>query len=258
MQVAIIQSALHWEDKHSNLAMFDDWMGKINKNVDIVVLPEMFTTGFSMKPRQFAEPLHGNTAQWLLAKSEQLQAVITGSIILELSSGQYFNGMLWAFPDGKIELYCKRHLFSYGHEQLHYSKGNKQKNIQVGEWLCNAVVCYDLRFPVWLRRTQQFNYDMMVVCANWPERRAYQWKQLLIARAIENQCYVLACNRVGTDGNGIYHSGQSCIINPMGEVLQELVHHEGILYQQLVKSEVEDWRSQFKALDDADEFEIKT
>jgi predicted amidohydrolase len=257
MQVAIIQADLHWELKQDNLQMFDSIIGKVELNTELILLPEMFTTGFTMCPDLFAEPLNGNTATWMLQHAAYRKALIAGSFIT-LENSQYFNTMVVAFPNGNLTHYHKRHLFSYGNEQLHYTAGTQRQLLSYNDWQISPFVCYDIRFPVWIRRTKQFNYDILLVSANWPDRRAYHWKQLLIARAIENQCYVLASNRVGNDGNGIYHSGFSCIINPMGEVVQSLEHETGIIYQQFVKTEVINWRTQFKAIDDADDFEIKT
>lgn len=257
MRVAIIQTNLHWEHKQANLELFDEKMNQIEPNTDLILLPEMFTTGFTMRAKLFAEPLNGNTATWMQKQAIAKQALVAGTFIT-FQNEQFFNTMALAYPDGRLEHYNKRHLFSYGNEHLHYSVGVQRQLLGYQDWQLSPMICYDIRFPVWLRRTPNFNYDLMLVSANWPERRAYHWKQLLIARAIENQCFVIACNRVGNDGNDIYHSGYSCIINPMGEVLQSLEHEEAILYQQLVKSDLTQWRSQFKAIEDADDFEIKT
>jgi omega-amidase len=255
MHVAIIQSYLHWQDTKANLAHLQNHIDAIAKPVDLIVLPEMFTTGFSMRPQLFAHTLDSDPVIWLKQQSAKHQAVVCGSVMLK-QDAKFYNAMLWVYPDGIIHQYNKRHLFSYGNEQQHYTAGTQQTIIEIKGWRINPVVCYDLRFPVWLRRTPAHDYDAMVVVANWPKRREYHWNQLLIARAIENQCYVVACNRVGNDGNNVYHNGLSCVIDPMGHIVQQVTDEEFIIYQQLVKSEVETWRDQFRATDDADSFQI--
>jgi predicted amidohydrolase len=255
LTATLIQTPLHWEDKNSNLAMFDQWLNRIDKPTDLIMLPEMFATGFSMDT-SFADLPEGDTINWLLAHAQRLKTPICGSLMMRDTGGQFVNRFVWMTPDGKSFHYDKRHLFRMGNEHHHFAPGKERLIIDYKGWKLFPVVCYDLRFPVWLRRTAEFNYDAMLIVANWPERREHHWRTLLQARAIENQSYVLAVNRVGLDGNGVNHSGYSGIVSPKGEWLLEMNKGEDIRTLDLSKTELTDWRTAFPAASDADLFSL--
>src|SRR5215469_13860177 len=193
-----IQTNLHWEDKKANLQMFEEKISSISQPTEIVVLPEMFSTGFSMKPEKLAETMDGETVQWMKRVSAEKKIILTGSLIIE-DNKKYFNRLIWMLPNGQVGYYDKRHLFAYGEEDQHFTAGNKRLIASVKGWKINLLVCYDLRFPIWARQTPapagedgtSAEYDLLIYVANWPERRNHAWKTLLQARAIENQCYVV-------------------------------------------------------------------
>ncbi len=258
MIVSAIQSRLFWEDKAANLGMF---MNKINaiSGSHIIVLPEMFSTGFSMKPGELAETMDGPTIQWMKNTAAEKRVILTGSLIIE-ESGKYYNRMIWMLPDGTMGHYDKRHLFAYAGEDKQYEPGKRRCIASVNGWKINLVICYDLRFPVWLRQSATEHgdpeYDVLIVVANWPAKRTQAWKTLLQARAIENQCYVVGVNRVGDDGHGIAHSGDSMIIGPMGEVLQHETDTEIVLTEKLDKELLYETREKLPFLRDRDRFTI--
>ncbi len=260
--VTIIQTALSWEDKAANLAMLEEKIGSIEKT-EIVVLPEMFSTGFSMQPEKLAETIDGPTVQWMTTIAAQKRIILTGSIIIK-EEENYYNRLVWMLPNGQYGFYNKRHLFAYAGEHDHYTPGNKKLVASVKGWKINLQVCYDLRFPVWSRQTPPAEdeestglFDVLIYVANWPERRIHAWRSLLMARAIENQCYVIGVNRVGDDGNGIYHSGDSMIIDPLGETLYHHQHTEDIFTILLSKDHLDSVRSRFPFWKDADSFKIE-
>lgn len=258
LTITTIQTKLHWEDKRANLQMLEDKIFALSEKTEIVVLPEMFSTGFSMQPELFAETMDGETVEWMQRVSREKGIVLTGSIIAQ-ENGNYFNRLIWMLPNGQAGVYDKRHLFAYGSEDQHYTAGNKRLIASVKGWKINLQVCYDLRFPVWAR--QQFSngepeYDVLVYVANWPEKRSHAWKTLLCARAIENQCYVVGVNRVGNDGNNIYHSGNTLVIDPLGQVLYHMADEEDINTITLSKQKLEEVRTRFPFLNDADDFII--
>jgi predicted amidohydrolase len=248
----MIQSELHWENADANLKLFDE---KINlfEHADIIILPEMFSTGFSMRPELFAERMDGTVVQQMKRWAADKNAAICGSLMMN-TGDKYFNRFMWVEPSGNIYTYDKRHLFGLGDEQKHYIAGHQILTIEWRGFRIRCAICYDLRFPVWLRNTD--NYDILILVANWPQRRIYAWKQLLIARAIENQCYVAAVNRVGNDGNGIYHNGCSMFIGPKGEIIDEQIDEEAILQQTIHKSELDQVRRELPFLNDADTFTL--
>lgn len=256
-----IQSRLHWEDKEANLRMFEEKINGIQEKTEIVILPEMFTTGFSMKPEQFAEKMDGTSVSWMKEISRKKNIILTGSLMIE-ENGAYYNRMVWMLPNGTMGTYDKRHLFAYANEHEHYTPGNRRLIASVKGWTINLNICYDLRFPVWSRQTrrekdeQSLEYDMLIYVANWPERRSHAWKTLLQARAIENQAYCIGVNRVGNDGNNIYYSGDSMAIDPLGEVLYAKPHEEDVVTLTLQKDRVEDVRQKMPFWKDADPFMI--
>lgn len=254
LRVTLIQADLHWEDIPANLAMFDKKIAAIREETDLIILPEMFNTGFSMKPEKLAEKADGPTTRWMAKKAAEKNAVITGSIIA-LEKGRYYNRLIWMLPDGSYEIYDKKHLFGLGDEPSRYSAGTGKLITERKGWKICPMVCYDLRFPVWVRNAEQ--YDLYINVANWPERRILHWKVLAQARAIENLCYVIALNRVGTDGNGIYHSGESQVIDPAGNVLYYKAHEEDVCTLTLERSLLTKARRMYPFLRDMDAFELK-
>jgi omega-amidase len=287
LTISIIQPDLKWENRDANLLMLEE---KINKLpfTELVVLPEMFSTGFSMRPEILSEKMDGQALQWMQRVASKKKIILTGSLIIE-ENGSYFNRLIWMLPNGQCGYYDKRHLFGYAGEHEHYSSGNKRLIASVKGWKINLQVCYDLRFPIWARQgrkaiaTEAENsqikdnrpdednsrmkdvrpeelyspeYDILVYVANWPERRAHAWKTLLQARAIENQCYVVGVNRVGRDGNEINHVGDSMIIDPMGEPLVHLQHDVDVYTLTLEKKNLEELRGKLPFLKDGDSFQI--
>ncbi len=257
----LIQSGLHWEDKEANLKMFEEKIDRLPQGTQVVVLPEMFSTGFSMKPEQLAEKMDGATVQWMRKTAARKKMILTGSVIIE-ENGNYYNRLIWMLPNGQYGQYDKRHLFAFAGENQHYTAGTQRLIASVNGWKIHLLVCYDLRFPAWARqqfdREQHFEYDVLIYVANWPERRSTAWKTLLQARAIENQCYVMGVNRVAKDGNDIYHSGDSMVIDPLGEILYHKSHEEEAFTITLDKEHLQAVREKFPFWRDADSFEIFT
>jgi predicted amidohydrolase len=259
-----VQTNLHWENKKANLQMLEEKILSISQSTEIVVLPEMFNTGFTMQPERFAESMDGETVQWMRKISAKKKVILTGSVtIKERSSAvkkeeDYFNRLIWMLPNGQCGTYDKRHLFAYGDEDQHYTAGTKRLIASVKGWKINLLVCYDLRFPVWSRqsRSETLEYDVLIYVANWPERRNVAWKTLLQARAIENQCYVVGVNRVGVDGNKIYHAGDSMVVDPVGEIVYHKKDEEDIFTVTLQSSHLEKIRERFPFWKDADKFNI--
>lgn len=257
--VTLIQTQLFWEDKVANLAMLGEKIDNLQQKTQVVVLPEMFSTGFSMKPEALAEKMDGPTIQWMRHVAAEKKIIITGSIIIE-EDGKYFNRLVWMLPNGQAGCYNKRHLFAYANEDKHYTAGEQRFIASVNGWKINLMVCYDLRFPVWARQQpeegKEFAYDVLIYVANWPQKRSLAWKTLLQARAIENQCYVVGVNRVGEDGNGFDYGGDSMIIDPLGEILYHKENNEDVFTIGLDKKHLDEVRSRFPFLRDADDFKI--
>ncbi|MEP6748285.1 MAG: amidohydrolase [Bacteroidota bacterium] len=263
LSVTIIQSILHWQDKQANLAMFEQKINAIKDKTEIVVLPEMFSTGFSMEPQLLAEKMDGETVAWMKRIAAEKKIILTGSVIIE-EEGNYYNRLIWMLPNGETGIYDKRHRFAFAGEDEQFTAGSKRLIASVKGWKINLLVCYDLRFPVWARQASQSSelddnapeYDILIYVANWPERRNHAWKTLLQARAIENQCYVVGANRVGDDGNNIHYSGDSMVIDPLGEILYTKAQDEDVFTIVLQKDKLEDVRSKMPFWKDADEFSI--
>ena len=268
----LIQTGLHWEDKQANLQMLEEKINNIQEKTQVVVLPEMFSTGFSMKPETMAEPMSGETVAWMKRIAAEKKIILTGSLIIE-EDGAYYNRSIWMLPNGQYGSYDKRHRFAFAGEDKHYTAGTERFIASANGFKINLLICYDLRFPVWARQQASplppsiegesepgaaFEYDVLIYVANWPERRSTAWKTLLQARAIENQCYVIGVNRVGNDGNEIYHSGDSMVISPLGEVLYHKAHEEDSFTITLQKKELDEIRSKFPFWRDADGFQIFT
>ena len=255
LNISLIQTELAWEDKQANLDRLAAKIRSLPAGAEVVVLPEMFSTGFSMRPEVLAEKMDGSTVGWMRALSAEKRIILTGSVIIE-ENGQYYNRLLWVLPDGKVGMYDKKHLFAFAGEHEHYAPGSRRFIASVNGWRLNMMVCYDLRFPVWARQQIEDGpeYDVLVYVANWPERRSIAWKTLLRARAIENQCYVIGVNSVGADGNGIMHSGDSTVIDPMGEILYEKANVEDVVTLSLEREVLDAARRKLPFLGDADPF----
>jgi omega-amidase len=254
LRVTIIQTALHWQNATANRQMFSEKLAATKPATDLIVLPEMFTTGFSMNAQDLAEEADGQTLQWMQEEAARYSAVLTGSVIVKQGES-YFNRLYWVRPDGTHEHYNKRHLFRMAKEHHTYTAGAEKLLVELKGWNICPLVCYDLRFPVWSRNTQS-QYDLLLYVANWPKPRANAWSTLLQARAIENLSYVVGVNRVGTDGNGHPYSGDSAIIHPKGYHLMETHEVEGVHTIILSKQELTDFREAFPAHLDADDFTL--
>ena len=259
LTVTLIQTDLSWEDKLANLNMLEHKIRSLTERTEIVVLPEMFSTGFSMKPELFAESMDGETVEWMRNIAKETKVVLTGSLIIK-DNDVYRNRLIWMLPNGEYGYYDKRHTFGFAGEDKYYTPGNTRLIASVKGWKINLQVCYDLRFPVWARQSSNENkipeYDVLIYVANWPDRRSHAWKTLLCARAIENQCYVIGVNRVGNDGNNIYHSGDSMVIDPLGEVLYHVKDEEDIFTITLDKTHLQTIRDKYPFLKDGDDFQI--
>ena len=259
LTVTLIQTDLHWENKEANLAMLEKKIQALNAPQQVVVLPEMFSTGFSMRPEALAEPMTGPTLTWMKRMAASKKIILTGSIIIE-EAGRYFNRLIWMLPNGQLGYYNKKHLFAFGEEDKHYTAGTERFIASVNGWKVALMVCYDLRFPVWARQQNEpgadFEYDLLIYVANWPQRRSHAWKSLLVARAIENQSYVLGVNRVGQDGNQIYHSGDSMLIDPLGEILFHKENEEAVFTTTLQKEQLQQVREKFQFWRDKDRFTV--
>ena len=266
LTVTLIQPNLHWEDKAANLDALEEKVRSVKDRTELVILPEMFNTGFSMQPEKLAETMGGSTIEWMKRISKQKNIILTGSLIIE-ENGNYFNRLVWMLPNGKYGIYDKRHRFAYGGEDQQFAAGSKRLIASAKGWKINLLVCYDLRFPVWARQQGNltsdspnpedgFEYDILVYVANWPERRIHAWNTLLQARAIENQCYTIGVNRVGSDGNNIYYNGNSMVVDPLGEILYQKSGEEDVHTITFEKKKLEEVRSKFPFWRDADAFQI--
>lgn len=255
LKVAIIQTELFWNNPVQNRLHFEGLISSI-LNVDLIVLPETFITGFVMDSK-IAEKENGDTIEWMKSIAKQKNAAIAGSYFLEKNNHKY-NCLRFVEPNGIVTDYEKKHLFSLTNEKDHFSAGENQVIVNYKNWKIALQICYDLRFPTWIRRTESYNYDIVLFVANWPEKRNYAWHQLLIARAIENQSYVVACNRIGNDGNGISHIGNSMCIDPMGEIISSAeLNEEKIVHTTLSKEHLNNIRTQFPFWNDRDTFDFK-
>ena len=231
---------------------------KINPFLSLLFVAIVTGLCLGMKPDELAETMDGETVKWMKRIAAAKKIILTGSVIIE-EGGKFFNRLIWALPNGQCGVYDKRHLFAYAGEDEKYTPGTKRLIASVKGWKINLLVCYDLRFPVWARQQAQEEgpeYELLIYVANWPERRIHAWKTLLQARAIENQCYVVGVNRVGKDGNDIYYSGSSMVVDPLGEVLYQKENDEDIFTITLQKQKVDEIRSKLPFWKDGDSFII--
>lgn len=253
MNVSLIQTELSWEDPKANLSRIETQLDLLPAASQLVILPEMFTSGFTMNPQAVAEPMNGPTLSWLRQKAADLEVAITGSYVVE-SDGEYYNRLVWVFPDGRYQSYDKRHLFTLAGEHEHYKAGTERLLVEWQGWKICPLICYDLRFPVWSRNT--VGYDLLIYVANWPERRRHHWRSLLMARAIENQTYTIGLNRVGVDGKDFRYTGDSCVIDYAGEIRASLAIESTTITVKLDKDTQQAYRKRFAFLPDQDNFTI--
>jgi predicted amidohydrolase len=252
LHLTLVQSDIVWEDKTTNMNHYASLLSALQGPRHVVVLPEMFSTGFSMAPEQLAETMDGPAVAWMCDMARTHRCILTGSLMIE-ENGHYYNRMLWVQPDGQIAHYDKRHLFAYAREDQHYTAGGSRTIVQVNGWRIALMVCYDLRFPVWARNVGG-EYDVLLYVANWPQQRSVAWKTLLQARAIENQCYVAGVNRVGFDAKGNQYSGDSSLFGPMGDQIWQCTGSEEVHTATLDKDHLQQVRTSLPFLKDGDRF----
>jgi omega-amidase len=260
LTITLMQASLTWKDKEQNLAKFAGWIANLAMKPDLIVLPEMFNTGFMIDPASIAESMDGMGMKWLAKQAKISGCVITGSLVIT-ENGKYFNRLIWMKPDGNFETYDKRHLFRMGNEHERFAQGNKRVVAELRGWKIMPLVCYDLRFPVWSKNTLvdgKYAYDCLVYIANWPASRSLAFRSLLVARAIENQVYLAGINRIGEDGNGLAHSGESAIIDFKGNYLVQCPKdEENVSTILLSRQALEIQRRQFAVGLDWDSFAIE-
>ena len=255
MNIALIQASLIWENPEANRNYFEDKINSLNDDVDLIVLPEMFTTGFTMNPSAVAETMTGETVLWMQSLAKAKKTAITGSVVIEDNS-DFYNRMLFVFPSGEIQHYDKRHLFTLSGEDKAYRAGEDKLVVDYLGWKICPFVCYDLRFPVFSRNVNQ-EYDLLLYVASWPKTRIKAWDTLLAARAIENMSYVVAVNRIGQDANDYQYVGHSQVIDMLGEQVVEPSELEGVYYATLDREKLIGTRARLNFLSDQDAFEIK-
>ncbi len=283
LKVSIVQSDVIWENPERNRKMFSEKILQIKEKTDLIILPEMFNSGFTMNPEAVAENENGKTILWMKKMAIKKKCVVTGSLIIKEEKRIknkinvfYYNRLIWQNPDGTTEIYNKKHLFRFANEHKKYSPGKEKLIVEINKekrngrgWKICPMICYDLRFPVWCRNSpNKINnngkktgtgglYELLIFVASWPGHRSYAWKTLLKARAIENQCYVIGVNRIGTDGNGISYSGDSVVINPMGETISKTkAFQNSVETVTLSANTIEEWRKNFPAWMDSDAFDF--
>ncbi len=261
LRLSLVQGITRWHDPAGNREYYGDLIAPLAGQTDLVILPETFTSGFSNDAIDRAEGMDGETVAWIRAQARKLDAAVTGSVQLRTGEG-VFNRLLWATPDGELRSYDKRHLFRYANEHKRYAAGRERLTVEWKGWRINPQVCYDLRFPVFCRnrydveRPGQLDFDLQIFVANWPAARAHAWRTLLRARAIENLCFVAAVNRAGTDGNNLDYSGDSAVIDFLGQPQVELGPGEGVTTTTISADALATHRERFPAMLDADRFEL--
>jgi len=255
LNVTLIQSHLHWENSMANLQQFSEKLENLSGKTNLIILPEMFNTGFSMNAHELADVPDGIVTQWMITKARELNSAITGSVIIK-EHDTYFNRLFFVFPDGTYKTYDKRHTFTLAGEDKTYTAGKEHLVVDYLGWRICPLVCYDLRFPVWARNT--FNYDVLLYVANWPRKRISAWDALLKARAIENMSYCIGVNRVGLDGNGHEYTGHSAAYDVLGEQISTSDFEKEFCQTiQLTKEHISSHRNHLQFLNDKDEFTLK-
>ena len=254
MKIALLNSTLVWENPTENRINFEQKINGINEAIDLIVLPEMFTSGFTMNPKKVAETMQGETISWLIKLAKAKNCAITGSLVIS-ENENYYNRLLFVFPDGKIEFYNKRHLFTLAGEEKVYTYEKEKLIVTYKGFKICPLICYDLRFPVFARNVE--NYDLLLYVANWPKPRVNTWDILLKSRAVENMSYVIGVNRIGNDNNHLEYVGHSQAIDFFGNYLVEPQEKEGIFIVEIDKEKQDETRSKLGFLNDKDEFELK-
>lgn len=255
LNIAFLQADLVWENAKQNMKNFSEKIHQINEQVDLIVLPEMFTTGFSMHPQKIGDTMRGETVAWMRKTASEKNAAIAGSVII-FENNNFYNRFLFVHPSGEINFYDKRHLFTLAGEDKVYVAGKEKLIVEYKGWKICPLVCYDLRFPVWARNTE--DYDLLIYVANWPKIRIAAWDTLLKARAIENMCYTIGVNRVGFDDNNYEYSGHTAVYNCLGEqVAKTKANKEETVIFTLDKNQSSEIRSKLGFLNDKDTFEIE-
>ena len=253
MKIALIQSSLVWENPKSNRKHFEEKINSISENVDLIVLPEMFTTGFTMNPKAVYETMDGETILWLQSLAKSKNSAITGSLIIK-ENDNFYNRLVFVFPSGELQFYDKKHLFTLAGEDKIYTSGKNKLIIEYKGFKICPLICYDLRFPVFSRNAE--DYDVLIYVANWPKIRINAWDSLLKARAIENMCYTIGVNRVGVDDNKLEYNGHSQVVDFLGNYLIENQENEGMYITTLHKSNLLEAREKFGFLNDRDAFTV--
>ncbi|MDN3669645.1 amidohydrolase [Echinicola jeungdonensis] len=261
LKVTLVQTDIYWQQREANLAMLEEKLWMLEEEVDLIILPEMFPTGFSMETEKLAEPMNFTTTRWMQQMAKQKQAVITGSLIIK-EDNKFFNRLLWVTPAGEVNHYDKRHLFRMAHEDNYFNMGLENNIVELKGWKILPQVCYDLRFPVWSRNKSDtdgnMDYDLSFFIASWPAARVGAWDILLKARAVENLCYTLGVNRVGEDGNNIAYSGHSAAYDFKGETIATAKENEEMVTVELSFEALSRYREKFPAWKDADQFTLRT
>lgn len=259
LSITLVQSALIWEDPEANLKRFDKMLDGIANPTDLIILPEMFNTGFTMNAAANAEKMSGKSMEWMAGMAAKKNSTLCGSIIIE-EAGKYYNRLIWMSPDGNVTCYDKKHLFRMGDEHLHYAAGDKQLIVDLKGWKVMPLICYDLRFPVWSKNNfsgGEYAYDLVIYLANWPAVRSTSWTSLIMARAIENMAYAAGVNRVGTDGRDYAYSGNSMVASPDGTLLSEIeANTEAIKTTMLAAGELASLRAKLGVGNDWDGFNL--
>ncbi|MEC9375341.1 MAG: amidohydrolase [Pseudomonadota bacterium] len=253
LRLTLVQPNTHWQTPLTNHRLLEGMIEKSGKESDLIVLPEMFTTGFTMDASSNSEEMNGATHAWLIEMANKYSSHICGSIIIQ-NKGKFFNRLLWVSPDGEHQSYDKRHLFRMANEQKYYSSGDKKLIIQIDQWRICPLICYDLRFPVWSRNRD--DYDLLIYVANWPAPRQSAWRSLLPARAVENLCYSVGVNRVGTDGNKVEYLGDSMVADYFGNIVLDANNKEGVFNTKISLEKLRLYREKFPAWKDADNFTL--
>ncbi len=256
LNIALIQTTLFWEDPDKNIQHFSKKIAGIDQPVDLIVLPEVFSTGFTRYPAPVAEPMEGKTMQWMHHTAREKACVVAGSMVIE-EHGRYYNRFVWMKPDGNYQTYDKKHLFSHAGEDEHYTAGDKRMVAKLKGWKILPLICYDIRFPIYSRNRYSpengFDYDVLLYVANWPANRSHTWRVLMMARAMENMCYVVGVNRIGSDDRGIEYTGDTAVVDSMGETLfGELPNTDHVGLVTLPRCPLDSHREKFRVWEDWD------
>lgn len=253
MKIALIQTELSWENPNENKALLQEKINAISQYVDLIVLPEMFTSGFTMNPENVAQTMQGEAISWLKETAKDKDCAITGSLVIE-ENGNYYNRLVFVFPSGEIQTYDKRHLFTLAGEDKVYTAGKDKLIVDYKGFKICPLICYDLRFPVFARNVE--DYHVLIYVANWPKPRVNAWDILLKARAVENMSYVIGVNRIGIDENNHEYVGHSQAVDFLGNYIQEPQEIEGVFIVELDKNGLLETREKLNFLNDRDEFQI--